>query len=62
MTLDDKVIDKAEIVTEQFVPMGHAASQIAIKQSETNGGGYMGVNSAHPHGQRLLQQPLLKTH
>ena len=36
------------IVTEQFVPMGPAASQVAIKQSGTNGGGFMGVNSAHP--------------
>ena len=38
----------AHIVTEQFVPMGPAASQIAIKQLGTNGGGYMGTNSAHP--------------
>ena len=38
----------AQIVTEQFVPMGPAASQIAIKQLGTNGGGYMGTNSAHP--------------
>ncbi len=36
------------VVTEQVVPMGPAASQIAIKQAGTNGGGYMGVNSAHP--------------
>lgn len=36
------------IVTEQFVPMGPAASQVAIKQTGTNGGGFMGVNSAHP--------------
>ena len=36
------------LVTEQFVPMGPAASQVAIKQTGTNGGGYMGVNSAHP--------------
>lgn len=42
------VIENAEIITEQFVPMGPAASQAAIKQSGTNGGGYMGVNSAHP--------------
>lgn len=39
---------KISMVTEQFVPMGPAASQIAIKQTGTNGGGYMGVNSAHP--------------
>lgn len=41
-------VPDAQIVTEQFIPMGPAASQIAIKQTGTNGGGYMGVNSAHP--------------
>lgn len=34
--------------TEQNLPMGPAASQIAIKQLGTNGGGFFGVNSAHP--------------
>ena len=48
VTIDGKAVEGAEIVTEQFVPMGPAASQVAIKQSGTNGGGYMGVNSAHP--------------
>ena len=48
VTIDGQVIEDAEIVTEQFVPMGPAASQIAIKQSGTNGGGFNGVNSAHP--------------
>lgn len=33
---------------EQVVPLGPAASQIAIKQLGTNGGGFFGVNSAHP--------------
>lgn len=46
--VNGNVIENAEIVTEQFVPMGPAASQVAIKQSGTNGGGYNGVNSAHP--------------
>lgn len=46
--VDGKVIQDAEIVTEQFVPMGPAASQVAIKQTGTNDGGYLGVNSAHP--------------
>lgn len=32
----------------QKIPMGPAASQIAIKQLGTNGGGFFGVNSAHP--------------
>ena len=33
---------------EQILPMGPAASQIAIKQLGTNGGGFFGVNSAYP--------------
>lgn len=33
---------------DQSLPMGPAASQIAIKQLGTNGGGFFGVNSAHP--------------
>ncbi|WP_158897041.1 MULTISPECIES: potassium-transporting ATPase subunit KdpA [unclassified Pseudomonas] len=32
----------------QTLPLGPAASQIAIKQLGTNGGGFFGVNSAHP--------------
>lgn len=35
-------------VSTQTVPLGPAASQIAIKQLGTNGGGFFGVNSAHP--------------
>ena len=35
-------------VTEQTIPLGPAASQIAIKQLGTNGGGFFNVNSAHP--------------
>lgn len=46
--VNGETVEDAEIVTEQFVPMGPAASQVAIKQTGTNGGGYMGVNSAHP--------------
>jgi K+-transporting ATPase ATPase A chain len=34
--------------TTQTLPMGPAASQVAIKQLGTNGGGFFGVNSAHP--------------
>ncbi|MFJ7883476.1 potassium-transporting ATPase subunit KdpA [Pseudomonas sp. NPDC096917] len=33
---------------DQVIPLGPAASQIAIKQLGTNGGGFFGVNSAHP--------------
>ena len=46
--VDGKEVKDAEIITKQFVPMGPAASQVAIKQTGTNGGGYMGVNSSHP--------------
>ena len=35
-------------VTEQTLPLGPAASQVAIKQLGTNGGGFFNVNSAHP--------------
>lgn len=48
VTVDGALVPDEEIVTEQFVPMGPAASQVAIKQSGTNGGGFMGVNSVHP--------------
>lgn len=34
--------------TEQVIPLGPAASQIAIKQLGTNGGGFFNANSAHP--------------
>ncbi|MFO7642551.1 MAG: potassium-transporting ATPase subunit KdpA, partial [Candidatus Competibacteraceae bacterium] len=36
-------------IQTQTLPMGPAASQIAIKQLGTNGGGFFGVNSAHPY-------------
>lgn len=35
-------------VKEQTVAVGSAASQVAIKQLGTNGGGFFNVNSAHP--------------
>ncbi len=35
-------------ITDQSLAMGPAASQIAIKQLGTNGGGFFNVNSAHP--------------
>ncbi|MCU0499602.1 MAG: potassium-transporting ATPase subunit KdpA [Anaerolineae bacterium] len=33
----------------QLIPQGPAASQIAIKQLGTNGGGFFNVNSSHPY-------------
>ena len=38
MTVDGQAVEDAVIVTEEFVPMGPAASQVAIKQTGTNGG------------------------
>ncbi|HEX8878330.1 MAG TPA: potassium-transporting ATPase subunit KdpA [Phycisphaerales bacterium] len=38
----------AVTVREQVIPLGPAASQIAIKQLGTNGGGFFNTNSAHP--------------
>jgi K+-transporting ATPase ATPase A chain len=35
-------------LTEQVLALGPAASQLAIKQLGTNGGGFFNVNSAHP--------------
>ena len=39
---------ETKIATEQTLALGPAASQIAIKQLGTNGGGFFNVNSAHP--------------
>lgn len=47
--LEPLTTENGTTVTEQMVPMGPQASQIAPKQLGTNGGGYNGVNSAHPH-------------
>ncbi|NFH90413.1 potassium-transporting ATPase subunit KdpA [Clostridium botulinum] len=46
--LDPITLEDGTVVTEEVVPLGPAASQIAIKQLGTNGGGFMGTNSAHP--------------
>jgi K+-transporting ATPase ATPase A chain len=48
--LDEKGHQKTRkvTVTEQTLAVGPAASQIAIKQLGTNGGGFFNVNSAHP--------------
>ena len=48
--LDEQGQPKTEPATaaEQVLAVGPAASQIAIKQLGTNGGGFFNVNSAHP--------------
>ncbi len=45
---DGKELTEHVTVNEQPLPLGPAASQIAIKQLGTNGGGFFNVNSAHP--------------
>ncbi len=48
--LDEKGQPKTRkaTLTEQVLAVGPAASQVAIKQLGTNGGGFFNVNSAHP--------------
>ncbi|HEY1065666.1 MAG TPA: potassium-transporting ATPase subunit KdpA, partial [Pirellulales bacterium] len=46
--LEPTVDADGNVVATQTLPLGPAASQIAIKQLGTNGGGFFGVNSAHP--------------
>ena len=41
-------LEDGTVVTQEVVPQGPAASQIAIKQLGTNGGGFFGTNAAHP--------------
>ncbi|MBV6468371.1 MAG: Potassium-transporting ATPase potassium-binding subunit [Nitrospirae bacterium] len=49
--LDAQGKPKTESATaaEQVLAIGPAASQVAIKQLGTNGGGFFNVNSAHPY-------------
>jgi potassium-transporting ATPase potassium-binding subunit len=47
-TLDPYVRAMTLEGAEQVIGLGPAASQIAIKQLGTNGGGFFSVNSAHP--------------
>jgi K+-transporting ATPase ATPase A chain len=41
-------VKETQSVTQQTIAQGPAASQIAIKQLGTNGGGFFNVNSSHP--------------
>jgi K+-transporting ATPase ATPase A chain len=45
---DGKPLKETQQITEQVIAQGPVASQIAIKQLGTNGGGFFNVNSAHP--------------
>lgn len=46
--LEPAVNSEGQSVTTQRIAVGPAASQIAIKQLGTNGGGFFNVNSSHP--------------
>ncbi len=47
-TLLEPVVTQTGTLRTQVIPLGPAASQVAIKQLGTNGGGFFNVNSAHP--------------
>ncbi|GAB0056160.1 Potassium-transporting ATPase potassium-binding subunit [Candidatus Magnetaquicoccaceae bacterium FCR-1] len=44
----DQPVTEKKIAKEQLIAIGPAASQVAIKQLGTNGGGFFNVNSSHP--------------
>jgi K+-transporting ATPase ATPase A chain len=44
-----EAVTEKMIVKEQTLPMGPVASQEAIKELGTNGGGFFNANSAHPY-------------
>jgi potassium-transporting ATPase potassium-binding subunit len=46
--LEPTTNEKGQAVSEQEIPLGPAASQVAIKQLGTNGGGFFNTNSSHP--------------
>jgi potassium-transporting ATPase potassium-binding subunit len=46
--LDPVQDSNGALVTTQTIPLGPAASQVAVKLLGTNGGGFFNTNSAHP--------------
>lgn len=46
--IDANLLEASGEITKQTIAVGPSASQIAIKQLGTNGGGFFNVNSAHP--------------
>lgn len=49
VSLLEPIVDaNGETITVQKIAVGPVASQVAIKQLGTNGGGFFNVNSAHP--------------
>jgi K+-transporting ATPase ATPase A chain len=45
---DGKSVMEEQTITEQSIPQGPMASQVAIKMLGTNGGGYTNANAAYP--------------
>ncbi len=48
VSLLSPIVREGRVITQQVLALGPAASQVAIKQLGTNGGGFFNVNSAHP--------------
>jgi potassium-transporting ATPase potassium-binding subunit len=48
-SIDPIQTEDGSVVNKQLLATGPAASQIAIKQLGTNGGGFFNVNSSHPY-------------
>jgi potassium-transporting ATPase potassium-binding subunit len=48
MDTKGRPVTEREEVKQQVIPMGPVASQVAIKQLGTNGGGFFNANSSHP--------------
>lgn len=49
VTVNGKKINNVSIITKEELPLYAQASQVAIKQLGSNGGGVLGTNSAHPY-------------
>ena len=48
VTVNGEIVKDATIVSKQMLPLYPQASQLAMKQLGTNGGGIVGANSSHP--------------
>jgi K+-transporting ATPase ATPase A chain len=49
LAADGKPVTEPATAFDQTLPLGPVASQVAIKQLGTNGGGFYNANSAHPY-------------
>ena len=56
-----QTVQTLESSVKQVIPLGPAASQIAIKQLGTNGGGFFGANSAYPLENPTILSNLIQT-